>query len=410
MGIDLDFEDVRGKTDQESDNKFYNIPHIIKYMGSKKPILDFVIKSINEIHEQGKIVCDLFAGSCSVSAALRHKYDFISNDVQIYSKIIGTTYFSNYSIYDVEEIIEQLELSATIHQTWFKEKFGKLLVDFESIKSLDDFAKIENNQRLLIHEVFETDFYLFTKIYSGTYWSLEQCVWIDSIRKGAESFINTPVYYAILSSLMYAMSYTTQSTGHFAQYRDGSTEESMLNILTYRKKSVLELFKRKMRDLMKNLHNSLKQFTATTLSYEECLKQLPIKSTVYADPPYAPVHYSRFYHALETLIRYDYPDVEFKGRYRKDRHQSPFSQKTNATDAFETLFKGIVKKESQMVLSYSNSGVLGIETIYSLAENCFSKKKYDIEYRNLDHEHSTMGRSEDSKRKVEEHLIIAKFK
>jgi adenine-specific DNA-methyltransferase len=55
--------------------------------------------------------------------------------------------------------------------------------------------------------------------------------------------------------------------------------------------------------------------------------------TVYADPPYCFVHYSRFYHALETLVLYDYPEIQkknnviVKGRYREDRHQSPFALK-----------------------------------------------------------------------------------
>ena len=51
--------------------QMYNreVPHIIKYMGSKKSILDFVIGGINEIYTGGK-VCDLFAGTSVLSGAL----------------------------------------------------------------------------------------------------------------------------------------------------------------------------------------------------------------------------------------------------------------------------------------------------------------------------------------------------
>jgi adenine-specific DNA-methyltransferase len=101
----------------------------------------------------------------------------------------------------------------------------------------------------------------------------------------------------------------------------------MNNILYYRQKNLFELFSKKFKELLLNLDDSLKRLQTTTLDFEKCLDSIPEGCTVYADPPYAPVHYSRFYHALETLVKYDYPAIEHKGRYRIDRHQSPFSQK-----------------------------------------------------------------------------------
>ena len=44
-------------------------PHYIKYMGSKTKILPFVIQGIESVY-QGGAICDLFAGSCSLSGAL----------------------------------------------------------------------------------------------------------------------------------------------------------------------------------------------------------------------------------------------------------------------------------------------------------------------------------------------------
>src|SRR5690606_3747596 len=126
------------------------------------------------------------------------------------------------------------------------------------------------------------------------------------------------------------------------------------------------------------------------------------------DPPYAPVHYSRFYHVLETLVKYDYPDLEFKGRYRGDRHQSPFSQKSNAVNAFKELFNGIIHAKSQMILSYSGSGVISIDLIISLAKQHFNNG-YIVDVKEVDHKHSTMGRFEDRSRDVTEYLVIAKF-
>ena len=392
-----------------STTKEEGIPHIIKYMGSKKPIIDFVANKILEIHTGDKPVCDLFAGSCSISAALRRKFNFISNDIQVYSSVLAQTYFSDYSNFSFEELINQIQITAEIHAFELKKKFRPLLIDFSRINDLKTFYEVENKQRSLLYQSFlEDEYFLFTKYYSGTYWSFEQCVWIDSIRKSADGFKNSNVFCAILSSLMYAMSYTTQSTGHFAQYRDGRNLKAMHDILTYRQKSIWTLFEKKFIELVSSLKNSLKSLQTTTLDFIDSIQTAPEETTFYADPPYAPVHYSRFYHALETLVKYDYPDVEFKGRYRKDRHQSPFSQKRKALQAFSDLFDGVLSKKSQLILSYSDTGVLQIDNIFQLAEKKFQRKKYSLEFLSSSHEHSTMGYAK--KRDVTEYLIVAKLK
>src|SRR5947207_7594800 len=92
LQLNFDFEDLNG-IPKYGVNNDYSIPHIIKYMGSKKPILDFIVKAIAEVPSADNWICDLFSGSCSISAALRRKYSFISNDIQEYSKIIARTYF-----------------------------------------------------------------------------------------------------------------------------------------------------------------------------------------------------------------------------------------------------------------------------------------------------------------------------
>jgi adenine-specific DNA methylase len=86
-------------------------------------------------------------------------------------------------------------------------------------------------------------------------------------------------------------------------------------------------------------------------------------SAIYADPPYTIDHYSRFYHVLETLVRYDSPTLGrmnkggkariMRGLYRDDRHQSPFCVPSKAEAAFEALFSGAVTCNAPLVLSYS---------------------------------------------------------
>src|ERR1700761_8958637 len=72
-----------------------NVPHIMKYMGSKRGIVDFVISGISEVYN-GEVICDLFAGSSVLSGCLGNVARVHSNDIQEYSGHIAKTYLSNY--------------------------------------------------------------------------------------------------------------------------------------------------------------------------------------------------------------------------------------------------------------------------------------------------------------------------
>lgn len=383
-------------------------PHFIKYMGSKSKIMGFVLEGINEVYRGGEI-CDLFAGSASLAGAIGHQAPIHSNDIQTYSSILAQTYLDAYryqgmpSSTDILLAAEQI-VSANTAELGIK-------IDYQSITSLSDFNELELKQQGLIRRSFSRDWHLFVKYYSGTWWTAEQCLWIDAIREVAEQYKNEPCYPLVISTLMYAMAYTSQGTGHYAQYRDAKTESSMKDISIYRRRSLPDYFRRKFDAVCSVLGNEPSKFShkTTTLDYHDCLRHFS-GGTVYADPPYCFVHYSRFYHAIETLVLYDYPTIQskggkvVKGRYRDERHQSPFCIKTQVKQAFADLFAGVRETDSNLALSYSNTGMISIEEIHELAKVYFPGRK--VELLLTDHQHMTLGRQFDRHRNVEECLFL----
>lgn len=384
-----------------------NVPHIIKYMGSKSSLLEFLVESMNEIYE-GEDICDLFAGTSVLSGSLGHTVTMHVNDIQSYSAVLAKTYLGDYHWQNYGNLIEDVVRIAQSHVDDVHTLYPDLVYEYKTDMDLNEFNGIEQQQQDLIYSDFEdVEHHLFIKSYSGTYWSYEQCLWIDALRIAAEEYSDSPVYNCILSSLMFAMAYNAQSTGHYAQYRDANNLASMNDIIVYRKKEIVPYFKKKLKELMESTGSNSFKHTITSLDYRECLDLIPNGTLVYADPPYAFVHYSRFYHALETLIRYDYPDVAHKGRYRTDRHQSPFCKRTEVEGAFKTMFEKIKLKQAKLVLSYSNTGMISLDNILSIAKTEFGSE-YEIYSKELDYTHSTMGRSEDKSREVKELLVIAK--
>jgi len=386
------------------------VPHIIKYMGSKRELLDFLVPAIQEVYN-GEAICDLFAGTSVLSGAIGHSTNIISNDIQEYSSIFSKTYLGNYNWKRERNIITDVIKIAQAHVDKVKDLYPNFEYSYEKEMELNEFNALEQAQQDLIYFDFaDIDNHLFIKNYSGTYWSFEQCLWIDALRTAAEEYSNESVYYPILSSLMFAMAYNAQSTGHYAQYRDANNIASKNDIIIYRRKKIVPLFTKKMEELISfTKKENRNDHSIMSLDYRDCLELIPDGTIVYADPPYTFVHYSRFYHALETLVKYDFPNVLYKGRYRTDRHQSPFCKKTEVKDAFTDMFEIIRRKNSKILLSYSNTGMISLDNILNIAKNVLGKD-FDIKTKAVDYNHSTMGRSEDKNREVKEYLIIAKPK
>ncbi len=383
------------------------LPHLMKYMGSKRELLDFIISSINDLDIESNWFCDLFSGTSIVGCSLKDEYNIQINDIQIYTSIFANTYLPNIknSINPTE--LEKIKERVLFYVDEFYKKHPGLIFDYRLVSNYNELHRLEIQQQNLIYNNFEIGFHLFVKYYSGTYWSYTQCVWIDSIRAVAEEYKGQREYYIILSSLIYAMSYTSQSTGHFAQFRD-VTESNMTDIMLYRIRDIWTYFEKKFLEILNVVDvDVINRYSITTLDYLDCLRLIERNTIVYADPPYSSVHYSRFYHAIETLIRYDYPNVKYKGRYREDRHQSPFGKKTEVKNAFAKLFKEIKNRNSHLILSYSDNGMISQDEIMEIG-NAIMGNTYKGNIQTKEYTHSKMGRSDIHSMGVNELIISYK--
>jgi len=379
-------------------------------MGSKSKLIDFVLEGINSCNPQNGVV-DLFAGSCTLAGAIGNQTVIHSNDIQNYSKVLAETYTISYCN-NIRIHADEIISKAKVHQIKLMRE-ADIKVDYIRKYSVEDLANFEKLQQNLLQKTFEVDFHYFTKTYSGTWWSVEQCAAIDGLRKTAEEFKESPMFQPILAAAMYAMAYSSIGTGHYAQFRDPKTDSNVKDILIYRQKDTFKIFKRKFSELIQWLpkRKSKYEHINTALDFKECLNIAKEGSVIYADPPYAFVHYSRFYHALETFVLYDSPSLQIKnngelvkGRYRSERHQSPFCIKTKVESAFTDFFDIAKSKDMKIALSYSNKGMISLDEILQLANEKFTNSKIDVH--STDYNHMTLGRQFDQTRKVKEALIL----
>jgi hypothetical protein len=90
---------------------------------------------------------------------------------------------------------------------------------------------------------------------------------------------------------------------------------------------------------------------------------------VFIDPPYSAVHYSRYYHVLESVARGNCGEVEGIGRYPPfiDRPASDYSVKSKAAAALDKLFRTIADRQAGGVMTFpaeeATNGLSGAKVV-----------------------------------------------
>lgn len=326
----------------------YPFIQTIRYMGNKGKLLDKIIPEIEKLTAEGDVVCDIMAGTNAVSYALKSRNRLITNDIQYYSYVISRCMLDSYDIPTQEKAHCDLD------------------------------ANFEKNER-------ERIFAFFADNYTDTYFAERQCKDIDSLRYAIEQIADESLKFFYLTVLMNAMCKAQSTTGHFAQFMDKDHKR----IIPLRQLSVLRLFYEKIDDFkgfVKSGYGNLH----FNLDYKELfkIKEMDRVKCFYLDSPYTTDQYSRFYHVLETVCKYDYPTLEHKARYRTDRVQSDFCYKKSVASEFENIISYCADKGAALVISYSNHGVISVEDITAIAEKYYESVTVKI----TEYEHSSQGK------------------
>ncbi len=331
----------------------YNKIQTIRYMGNKSKLLEFIIPEIEKVTPQNGVVCDLMAGSNAVSYALKNKFRIITNDVQYYSYTISVAVIEN----------QKQRISG----------------DLAKKELYQDYTL---NQTKKIYDFFEQN-------YSDTYFSKSQCEAIDSIKFAIDKIDSKHKKALYLTALMGAMCKVQCTTGHFAQYipKEHHRAEKL------RSMDVWNEFLKKSDDYtyleVNNFENKCFCEDSNLLIESGTLDNV---DTIYLDSPYNQEHYSRFYHVLETICKYDDPILEYKGKYRGDRFKSNFCYKNHVENEFVKIIKYCSRNSINLVISYSSKGIFDYEKLISLCRKNF----VHVDVKQISYSHSMQGKGKKS--------------
>lgn len=393
------------------------------YMGAKTRLCEeFIDGAVRDLVSPGATILDACSGTGAVGRWFAGDYRVLANDAQEFSSVIARAHLEVSEDWAREldrlepesdlaeargrnaDALESLYAESLTRESELLDQLlttdpieGALLTEYRRFCSLvpvpfqspqndlqdDPYATI----RPLLPEFLSerrrtresTPAMMCVAYWGQVYFGIKQAIAIDSIRQAineipTESEFSQEKKSIYLAALLHAVSVSTSGTSHFAQPRSVEKDKELVAVAKRRSIDIEEQFelaldaiRREVLERPRLSGNRVFCSDVLELLGEDSLLDSEKVDLVYLDPPYTSDNYSRFYHVLETLARYDYPELQCrgdeltKGRYpiRETRFTSDFCSGSQVEEAFRKVAKGCVSRGASLLISYSgDTGLL----------------------------------------------------
>lgn len=310
----------------------------MKYMGSKRTMLQNGLGELlaQELKNAPRFV-DLFAGSGSVAIHVAQGWPIpvLAFDLQSYSEVLTAAVVQR----------QTRLLWQPIWDKWLQRADGRY-----KVYQIPIISKITPASVASIRKWCDQQSELpITKAYGGHYFSAQQAVWIDSLRATLPP--QKPAKTVALAALIQAASQCAAAPGHTAQpFQPTNTAKRFIEEAWNR--DIVEKTKSVFRTLADQFAQQIGQ--AQVADANQAAQQLQKGDLVFIDPPYSGVHYSRFYHVLETIAQGSCGEVTGVGRYpaRELRPYSKYSVSSEAAQTLDDLLKNIASHQATAIVTF----------------------------------------------------------
>lgn len=311
----------------------------MKYMGSKKVMLQNGLgKLLIQMANESNRVFDPFCGSGIVAWFLSENCDkqVIAGDLQEYSIVMANALLMRDRPLTVTEIELLNDWVNSAEEIFISSDYSIVAEPIDQDVLMERVKSGESNDPI-------------TKAYGGYYFSFNQAQIIDHLLKALPS--EPTLENVALAALIEAASVCVAAPGHTAQpFRP--TEKGLLAINEAWKRDPLVYVRRTIADLGRRFAKKIGE--AKVSNAIDLLNNLKENDLVFLDPPYSSVHYSRFYHVLETIARKRPVETSGAGRYppSTERPISDYSKSSTALKATESLLKKIAEAGAKAVFTF----------------------------------------------------------
>ena len=269
-----------------------------RYTGSKYKLLDWIEELIEE-NCKGETFFDVFAGTGVVSDRMKSHFskiymnDFLYSNETIYKAFYGEGKFRKKKLEEYKQV-------------------------FQSLKA----EKIKDNY--------------FSKNFGGKYFSNNDAKLIGRIREDIEKNkenLSDKEYRILIASLLYSADKVANTVGHYDAYR-----------------KIKHIDDRFVYDLI-DVEDSKCKFVIYREDSNELARKIE-SDIAFVDPPYNSRQYSRFYHILENITKWEKPSLEGTALKPPAENMSEYCR-SSAPDAFADLIENLNVK--YIVVTYNNT-------------------------------------------------------
>ncbi len=393
------------RTSSSLNSKATQFSRSAHYMGSKAFLAPYLVEIIHTLSPTTTVIVDLMCGSGAASGHFSREWRTLASDAQEFSRLLAKVQGGGLDGDRAGTIAESVLTDARTRYAALPDYFLNA-VDLESdflsseltsdvlaelYKWISKYPRVNNigdgsDQsyssvlRFLQLEQHTSRYMLFSTYYANLFFGVRQAAEIDCLRGAIEKIHDEKEREWALGALICATSSCAYSYGgHFAQPKyDGVSEERLrvlaTDLVVSRGLSVSHEFFVRLKSLGEESEKNRHEVESLEGPWETAIEKASAivgdaVTCVYLDPPYTRDEYSRYYHILETLVRYDYPSVQDKAsmpkRGQAGRFASAFA--TRNTVAIEELIVEIIErilsKGWSCLWSYSSTGVASVENI-----------------------------------------------
>lgn len=273
-----------------------------RYTGSKLKLKDWIKELITSNCPDCASVCDIFAGTGVITDALIDEYNsFIVNDFLFSNEVIYKAFFMN----------EEFDLPKLL---LFRKKYNDL--DYDNLS--DNYVSVN---------------------FGGKYFEYGEAKAIGYIRQDIEDNkceLNEREYSILMASLLYSFDKCANTVGHYeAYFKDKKIKRSFLFELITPYDTI-------------KLNKEFRIYRQDANSLASEIKA----DIVYIDPPYSSRQYSRFYHVLENITKWEKPQLYGTALKPPAENMSLYCS-SSARVAFSDLIEKLSCK--YIVVSYNNT-------------------------------------------------------
>lgn len=368
------------------------------YFGTKRRLAAFLVEVVHGQATDNTAVLDLMTGSGAAAAAMSQHWRTYASDAQVFSGILarvqGAGFSESRAARTQEAVMRVAQKNAALLDSQiaeFVEAEARIFAmrsndeaRYAYAKLVDAFPTLGNGGKSEAWNPQEevemrrskpglSPYCLFLSYFANAYFGIRQAIEIDSIRFGISRLPDPDDQIWALGALIAAVSdLNTGFGGHFAQPRahpSTLSHRQLLDLLSRRRLSVADEFSARLMLLGRESEEREREIKIVPGPWQSALDAFEGMAddrpgVVYFDPPYRREEYSRYYHALETLVVYGYPSATGSGltpdKGRGERFNSEFFSRsaTNLVEVLTRVISEVVTRGWTCCWSYSDQAAV----------------------------------------------------